>query len=130
MEKLTRDAAITKITGWAETLETLDSEASGFLDAIENLILPVKNNRLEYDDDKDLFRYTLLKPVKSGESDIEMVEIRPLTLKEQEKAASKKSENSSTYLISTSCGIPDGIAQRLDARDTTVITTVFTSFFI
>lgn len=132
MEKLTRQEAIEKIKEWALNLEATDPQADGFAEAIEPLILPVVNERLDFDMEKETFTYKLKKPIAGEKSSIEVVEIHELSLEEKkvvQKYKDAETVDQSEALLAKGCGIALGMASKIGSRDQSVISAVLTVFF-
>lgn len=132
MEKITRQEAIEKIKDWALTLEATDPEAEGFSDAIEPLILPVVNGRLDFDDESGEFKYKLLKPIVGEKETKELIGIHELTIEEKkvvERFKDSEKIGQSEALLAKAVGIPLGWASRIGSRDQTVISAALTVFF-
>lgn len=131
MDRLTRTEAIDKIKEWADELETIDSEADDFNDRIEDIVLSVRNNRLTYDLTTDTFNYTLKFPIKVGDEEKQMIEIKRLTVKQQKRATEIKSDGEKALqMLAYTTGLAIGIVERFDARDSSVINTVALLFFV
>jgi hypothetical protein len=132
MEKLTRQEAIEKTNEWALYLESTDPQAPGYAEAIEPLILPIMNGRLDFDMEKETFIYKLKKPIAGEKSSIEVVEIHELSLEEKkvvQKYKDAETVDQSEALLAKGCGIALGMASKIGSRDQSVISAVLTVFF-
>ena len=132
MEKITREDAIEKIKGWVNKLESADPDAKGFDDAIEELIVPVKNGRLDYNAEDDTFSLVLLSPIGGEKEKIEIVSFREVSSEEYKVIQRFKDEEKiekNQALIAKSCGLALGDVAKMKARDLTVAGTIFTVFF-
>ena len=132
MAKVTRTEAIEKIKEWAELLESTDSGAEGFDGAIEPLILPVMNGRLDFNIESTTFTLKLIKPIKGEKTDTEVLEIHELSLAEKkvvQKYKSAETIDQSEALLAKGCDLPLGDASKIGSRDQGVIGAVLTVFF-
>ena len=126
-----RHEAIAKVKGWADELEA-DIEAPYFSGVIDQLVMPVKNERLEFID--GIFKYKLFTPIEKKEGEkIELVSIQELTMQDTkivERYKDKEAISSSIALLAKVCGIELGFATRLKHRDIAVINAVNLGFFV
>lgn len=132
MAKITREEAIEKIKGWSLMLEATDPSADGFNDAIESLILPVMNERLDFDSDKEVFTLLLKKPIENENSKREIIELHELTLAEQkvlQKYKDSEGVDRSEAFIAKAAGITLGEASKIGTRDLSVASSILTVFF-
>ena len=132
MAKITREEAIEKIKGWSLMLEATDPSANGFNDAIESLILPVMNERLDFDSDKEVFTLLLKKPIENENSKREIIELHELTLAEQkvlQKYKDSEGVDRSEAFIAKAAGITLGEASKIGTRDLSVASSILTVFF-
>ena len=132
MAKITREEAIEKIKGWSLMLEAIDPSADGFNDAIESLILPVMNERLDFDSDKEVFTLLLKKPIENENSKREIIELHELTLAEQkvlQKYKDSEGVDRSEAFIAKAAGITLGEASKIGTRDLSVASSILTVFF-
>lgn len=121
------------IKGWAAQLE-VDTDREFFADVIEELSLPVMKGRLDFDSEKEVFRYQLLKPIEKqdGSGCIEVVEIRETDMNENKDVQRFKDNekiDQATVLLARSCGLEMGFASRLKQRDVHRINAVILGFF-
>ena len=70
-EKKTREEAEGLLKQWADYLE-LDTDRKLYADIVEELKMSVRNNRLTFDIETEVFSYQLIKPVDG----VELVEIK------------------------------------------------------
>ena len=132
MAKITRQEAIEKIKEWALYLEATDPDADGFGEAIEPLILPVVNERLDFNIDSCTFTMKLIKPIVGEKSNTEVVEIHEPILSEQKVVQRYKDSEGidrTEALLAKCAGIALGEASKLGTRDIGVISAVVTVFF-
>ena len=132
MEKITRQEAIEKVKEWALYLESTDPEAEGFAEAIEPLILPVVNGRLDFDLESGVFNLKLLKPIQGEKETKELLTIHELTMEEMKVVQRFKDAekiDQSEALMAKVIGIPLGHASKIGSRDRSVISAVTTVFF-
>ena len=61
-EKLTREEAESSLKEWADYLE-LDTDRQLYTDIVDELKMTVRNNRLTFDIENEVFKYQLIKPV-------------------------------------------------------------------
>ena len=136
-DKLTREEARVKIIEWVNALESADPDAKGFDDAIEELIVPVKNGRLDYNAEDDTFNLVLLSPIggadgASAKDKIEIVTFHEISSDEYKVIQRFKDEEKiekNQALIAKSCGLALGDVARMKSRDLTVAGTIITVFF-
>ena len=88
-EKLTREEAEKLLSDWADYLE-LDTDRQLYTDIVDELKMAVRNNRLTFDIEDEVFKYMLIKPV----GDIQIVEIRECDFK-QKKIIQRYKDNES-----------------------------------
>ena len=88
-EKLTREEAEKLLESWADYLE-LDTDRQLYTDIVDELKMAVRNNRLTFDIEDEVFKYQLIKPV----GDIQIVEIRECNFK-QKKIIQRYKKNES-----------------------------------
>jgi len=88
-EKKTREEAEGLLKQWADFLE-LDTDRQLYADIVEELKMPVRNNRLTFDMENEVFKYQLIKPV----SDVQIVEIKECNFK-QKKVIQRYKESES-----------------------------------
>ena len=132
MEKLTREEAIEKIIGWVAALESADPDAKGFDEAIEALIMPVKNGRLDYNPEDDTFIYKLLKPIEGVKEKTEVLTFHELSTQDYKVTQRFKDDETidkNEALIARSCGINLGETAKMCSRDLTTAGTISTVFF-
>ncbi len=77
-EKLTREEAENLLREWADYLE-LDTDRQLYADIVDELKMTVRNNRLTFDIENEIFKYQLIKPV----GDVQIVEIKECTFKQK-----------------------------------------------
>ena len=131
MEKITRQEAIEKIKEWSLFLESTDPEAEGLTDAIEPLILPIVNGRLDFDEETGTFNLKLKTPIQGEKETKELVTIHELTIAEKKVVQRFKDAekiDQSEALLAKAIDIPLGWASRIGSRDQTVISAVLTVF--
>ena len=73
-EGISNEAAEELLERWADYLE-LDTDREMYQEIVEELRLPVKKKRLNFDEETEVFRYQLIKPIDG----IEIVEIKECT---------------------------------------------------
>ena len=130
--KITRAEAVEKIKEWAMMLEATDPGAEGFDGAIEPLILPIMNGRLDFDIDMNRFTLKLIKPLVGEKTKTEVVQIHELDIKEKKIVQRYKDTDTvdkSEALLAQGCDIPLGDASKIGSRDQSVISAVLTVFF-
>ena len=88
-EKLTREEAEKLLESWADYLE-LDTDRQLYTDIVDELKMAVRNNRLTFDIEDEVFKYMLIKPV----GDIQIVEIKECNFK-QKKIIQRYKDNES-----------------------------------
>ncbi len=78
MEKITREEAEGLLRSWADFME-LDTDRDLFIDLVEELRGSVRNNRLTFDKETEVFSYQLIKPIE----DIQIVQIKECDFKQK-----------------------------------------------
>ena len=78
MEKKTREEAEGLLKEWADYLE-LDTDRQLYTDIVDELKMTVRNNRLTFDIEEEIFKYQLIKPV----DDVQIVEIKECNIKQK-----------------------------------------------
>ena len=132
MDKLNRQEAKEKIIEWAGLLEATDPGAEGFNDAIEPLLLPVMNGRLDYDIATGLFTLKLIKPLAGEKTKIEVITLHELTLSEQkviQRYKDAEGVDRAEALIAKAADIALGDAAKIGSRDLNAASAVLTVFF-
>ena len=132
MDKLNRQEAKEKIIAWAGLLEATDPGAEGFNEAIEPLLLPVMNGRLDYDIATGLFTLKLIKPLTGEKTKIEVITLHELTLSEQkviQRYKDAEGVDRAEALIAKAADIALGDAAKIGSRDLNAASAVLTVFF-
>lgn len=127
-----RQEAIEKIKDWAIQLEATDPGAKGFDEAIEPIILPVMNGRLDYDIETGSFTLKLIKPIIGEKTKVEVITLHELTLAEQKVIQRYKDTDGvdkAEALIAKAADIALGDAAKLGSRDLNAASAVITVFF-
>ena len=127
-----RQEAIEKIKDWAIQLEATDPGAKGFDEAIEPIILPVMNGRLDYDIETGSFTLKLIKPLIGEKTKVEVITLHELTLAEQKVIQRYKDTDGvdkAEALIAKAADIALGDAAKLGSRDLNAASAVITVFF-
>ena len=78
MEKKTREEAEGLLKEWADYLE-LDTDRQLYTDIVDELKMTVRNNRLTFDIEDEVFKYQLIKPVDG----VQIVEIKECSFKQK-----------------------------------------------
>lgn len=127
-----RQEAIEKIKDWAIQLEATDPGAKGFDEAIEPIILPVMNGRLDYDIETGSFTLKLIKPLIGEKTKVEIITLHELTLAEQkviQRYKDAEGVDKAEALIAKAADIALGDAAKLGSRDLNAASAVITVFF-
>lgn len=98
----------------------------------EKVINAIKRGRLTFDEEKEVFKYKLRKPVEQENKDFlnELVLREPIA-RELTSSSEKNQDNvfkMTVKLISNSSGIPIGIVERIGMKDLTVIGSLMAFF--
>ena len=88
-EKLTREEAESLLKEWADYLE-LDTDRQLYTDIVDELKMAVRNNRLTFDIEDEVFKYVLLKQI----DDVQIIEIKECNFK-QKKVIQRYKDNES-----------------------------------
>jgi len=132
MEKITRDEAVQKIKDWVDLMESADPDAPGFDEAIEGLIVPVKNGRLDFNLDDMTFSYKLLSPIVGEKQTREILKVHEVYSNDYKVTQRYKEEekiDKNEALIGRSCDLLLGEVSKIGSRDLTVLGTIITVFF-
>ena len=78
MEKKTREEAEGLLKDWADYME-LDTDRQLYTDIVDELKMTVRNNRLTFDIEDEVFKYQLIKPVDG----VQIVEIKECSFKQK-----------------------------------------------
>ena len=127
-----RQEAIERIKDWAIQLEATDPGAKGFDEAIEPIILPVMNGRLDYDIETGSFTLKLIKPLIGEKTKVEVITLHELTLAEQkviQRYKDAEGVDKAEALIAKAADIALGDAAKLGSRDLNAASAVITVFF-
>ncbi len=128
-----REKAENIIKEWADWLE-VDKDRNYFKYIIEQLSLPVMNDRLTFDMDSEIFKYKLIKPImkRDDSGSIDILEIKETDMNEN-KVVQKFQENEtvdqSEAMLSKCCGIESGFVSRIKQRDMRNLMAVILGFF-
>jgi hypothetical protein len=129
---LNRQEAIEKIKDWAVRLEATDPGAKGFDEAIEPLVIPVMNERLDYDIETGSFTLKLMKPLVGEKTKVEVITLHELTLSDQkviQRYKDAEGVDKAEALIAKAADIALGDAAKLGSRDLNAASAVLTVFF-
>lgn len=88
-KEMSREDAEILLKMWAELID-LDTEESVYRNAVKELVYVVKTERLSFDEENEVFKYQLLKPV----GDVSIVEIKECDFKAK-KSLDRYKENES-----------------------------------
>ncbi len=130
---LTTEEAEKEILSWADIME-VDTDRDFFSDVIDELRMPVKKGRMEFDPDSEVFKYLLIKQVKAPGKDepVSMVEITECDFKSKrviQKFKDNQSIDSAEALVAKYTNLsPSAVAQMKD-RDVSKINAVILGFF-
>lgn len=92
-EVMTREEAEKLIEKWADILE-LDKKRTLYRDILEELTYPVQLGKLSFEEDTEVFKLMLRKPIKEGEKVISFVEIRSASMKDKQVLQRYKDDES------------------------------------
>ena len=95
-EKKTREEAEGLLKQWADFME-LDTDRELYGDLVEELRGPVKQNRLNFDIDNEIFSYQLIKPIE----DKQIVKIEECDYEAKKVLQSYKDKEGVTMAIKT-----------------------------
>ena len=126
MEKKTREEAEGLLKEWADFLE-LDTDRELFEDLVEELRGPVRQNRLTFDIETEVFRYQLIKPVDA----IEIVEIKETDFNDKkilQKYKETENMDASAMMMSKHTNLSSEQVMKLKTRDQTRINAVVIGF--
>lgn len=126
MKKKTREEAEGLLKQWADYLE-LDTDRQLFDDLVEELRGPVKQNRLTFDTDTEVFRYQLIKPVDA----IEIVEIKETDFNDKkilQKYKDSENMDAAAMMMSKHTNLSSDQVMKVKTRDQTRINAVVLGF--
>ncbi len=124
--KLSREAAEEILKEWAEFLE-LDTDREIFDDLIEELRMPVRNQRLTYEKETETFKYQLINPV-DGKGIVEIKDCSFDDKKIIQKYKDTETVESSVALLSKYTNFTAAEVGKLKTRDSTKMTAVALGF--
>lgn len=133
-EKLfTAEEAENEIRSWADIME-VDTDRDFFADVLDELKMPVRNGRMSFDADTEIFKYQLIKPVKdpAGE-DVSFVDISECDFKAKrvlQKFKDNESIDSAEALIGKYTGMSPHCVSQMKDRDVSKINAVILGFFV
>ena len=125
-EKLTREEAESSLKEWADYLE-LDTDRQLYTDIVDELKMTVRNNRLTFDIENEVFKYQLIKPV----DDIQIVEIKECSFKEKkviQRYKKNESIDSAGAMLSKYTNLSIEQVDKLKDRDVNKINAVVLGF--
>jgi len=125
-EKLSREKAEELIKEWADFLE-LDTDRELYDDLVEELRMPVRNQRLTFEKETETFRYQLINPV----GDKNIVEIKDCNFEDKkiiQKYKDTETIESSVALLSKYTNFTAAEVGKLKTRDSTKMTAVAIGF--
>jgi hypothetical protein len=126
MEKKTREEAEKLLKEWADFLE-LDTSRSLYDDLVEDLRMPVMNNRLTFDMDTELFSYHMIKPI-DGKEIVHIEECDYNAKKVLQSYKDKEGVLMAMKTISIYTNLSVGEVEKLKDRDRNHITAVLMGF--
>ena len=124
--KLSREVAEELLKEWAEFLE-LDTDREMYDDLIEELRMPVRNQRLTFEKETETFKYQLINPVDSKG----IVEIKDCDFNDKkiiQKYKDTETVESSVALLSKYTNFTAAEVGKLKTRDSTKMTAVALGF--
>ena len=124
--KTPEEMAEEKLKKWAIDLE-INPESKSFRDVIDELLMVVVNDRLNFDKETEVFTYQLLNPMNEKT----IITIHETTF--QEKKDIQKFKDDETYqkagkMVSQHTNLKSGEVLNLKTRDQNKITAVMTGF--
>ena len=125
-EKLTREEAESLLKEWADYLE-LDTDRQLYTDIVDELKMSVRNNRLTFDVENEVFKYQLIKPV----GDVQIVEIKECNFKAKkviQRYKDNESIDSAGAMLSKYTNLSIEQVDKLADRDVNKINAVVLGF--
>lgn len=123
---ISRDEAEKMLESWADILE-LDTKRELYSNVLDELTGVVEKGRLTFDEESEIFKYRLLKPVDGKE----LIEIHETTLKEK-KALQRYKENESMeaaiMMVTKHTNLTFKQVEMLKSRDLNKINAVIIGF--
>jgi len=132
MVTMTTEQAEAKIREWADYFE-VDTERGFFDDVVDELRMPVKKGRLDFDYDGECFRYRLIKPIEHENSSKELIDIKEGSLSQNkviERFKDNESVGQAVALLARRTGLHIAEVERLSDRDVSRINAVILGFFV
>jgi len=130
-EPMTRDEAEAKLKEWGELLE-VDTDRDFFKDVVQQLALPVKNGRLDFDPEAVTFTYRLINPIQHTNSKKELITISEGKFggnKVCDRFKESQKVEQSGALIARRTGLVISEVEDLGDRDVKNINAVILGFF-
>lgn len=125
-EMMGREEAEKLMRNWADIVE-LDTDRELFADLVEELSMSVRKEKLSFDEETEIFKYILLKPV----GDKTIIEIRETTFEEKKAIQKfKDSENmdAAGMMMSKHTNLTTAEVLKLKTRDQNRINAVIMGF--
>ena len=131
---MNRQEARDLILDWADFLE-VDTDLDHFQEVIDELTLPVMNERLTFDKENEVFKYSLIKPLikKDDSHPIALVEIRETEMndnKDIQRFRKRERTEQATAMLANALGIEPGFISRMKQRDINRCNAVILGFFV
>lgn len=121
-----REKAELKMKHWAECVD-LDTERQLFEDLVEELVYVVQKERLNFDEETEVFKYILLKPV-NGKKIVEIKETDFEEKKSLQKFKGNERMDRAGMLLSKHTNLTTADVHKLKTRDQNRITAVVLGF--
>ena len=125
-EDISNEAAEELLKRWADFLE-LDTDGKLYKAIVEELRLSVKKSRLTFDEETEIFRYHLIKPI----DEIEIVEIKECTFSDKkfiQKFSKKQTMDSAEIMLGKYTKLSVEQVGKLRDRDINKINSVVMGF--
>ena len=136
-EEMTEKEAFSLIKEWADSLE-VRLRGDDFEDLQNELWFAVKKERLIFDSGKEVFTYTLKKPIefKDKSGSLSIIKILESDMNDKKDIAKHKDIDAVIEMFGAYCRdsegekIPSGFLSRIKDRDQAIISAVILGFFV
>jgi|WetSurMetagenome_2_1015567.scaffolds.fasta_scaffold72096_2 hypothetical protein len=137
-EAMTEEKALSLIKEWADAME-VRLRGKDFEDLQNEIWLAVKNERLTFNKENEIFTYTLIKPIKDKDGKeviISVLTISECNMNDKKNIAKYEDMEAAIEMLKAYCKttdgkeIPVGFLSRIKDRDQNIILAVILGFFV
>ena len=130
MGKMSKDEAEVLLENWADFME-LDTDRQLYTDIVEELRLPVKLEKLSFDEGTETFKLMLRNPIKGKDSEIGFVEIKSCDFNAKrilQKFKDNESIDSARAMLSAYTNLNEAEVKQLKDLDISRINSIILGF--